>query len=170
MILGVLNHLWQSTLLVGVIALLTWVFRGHGAHVRYGLWFAASCKFLLPFSLLIFLGAHFHWRLTNSPTAAPVLSRVVAPFATSEATLSLGTNRATPATPAQILTAANPIGASAAAMSRSLPLLALGLWACGCAFVLRRWIMRWPLCNSTQRSQHDKKGYCRAWSKRVGTV
>jgi len=143
MIQGVLNHLWQSTLLVGVIALLTWVLRGHGAQVRYGLWFAASCKFLLPFSLLIFLGGHFHWRLTNSPTAAPVLSRVVAPFATSEAILSPGTNRTTPATPAQTLTAASPIGALAAAMSRSLPLLVLGLWACGCAFVLGRWIVRW---------------------------
>jgi beta-lactamase regulating signal transducer with metallopeptidase domain len=142
MIQGVLNHLWQSTLLVGVIALLTWLFRGHGAQVRYGLWFAASCKFLLPFSLLIFLGGHFHWRLTNSPTAAPVLSRVVAPFATSEAIVSPGTNRTTPATTAQTLTAASPIGASAA-VSRSLPLLALGLWACGCAFVLGRWIMRW---------------------------
>ena len=142
MIQGVLNHLWQSTLLVGVIALLTWLFRGHGAQVRYGLWFAASCKFLLPFSLLIFLGGHFHWRLTNSPTAAPMLSRVVAPFATSEAIVSPGTNRTTPAITAQTPTAASPIGASAA-VSRSLPWLALGLWACGCAFVLGRWIMRW---------------------------
>jgi bla regulator protein blaR1 len=43
------NHLWQSTLFVGVMTMLAWLLREHGAHVRYWLWCAASLKFLLPF-------------------------------------------------------------------------------------------------------------------------
>ena len=39
------NHLWQSTIFAAAVALLTYVFRRHGAHVRYGLWLAASLRF-----------------------------------------------------------------------------------------------------------------------------
>lgn len=58
------NHLWQSTafaLVIGVLAL--WV-RKNRAHVRYGLWLAASLKFLVPFSLLIGLGSLLPLRRT----------------------------------------------------------------------------------------------------------
>jgi bla regulator protein blaR1 len=51
------NHLWQSTLFTCVIALLTLLLKRNRAAVRYGLWLAASLKFLLPFSLLIALGS-----------------------------------------------------------------------------------------------------------------
>lgn len=137
----VLNHLWQSTLLVGAIGLLTWIFRGHGAHVRHGLWFAASLKFLLPFSLLISLGSHIHWRPITSATAAPVLSRVVAPFA-GEVIISPYTTQTSPTGGTQTRTAAAPMTVGTP-VARHFPLLALALWACGCAFVLGRWITRW---------------------------
>ncbi len=52
------NHLWQSTLFAGAMALLTLGFRGNKASLRYGLWFAASAKFLVPFALLVSLGTH----------------------------------------------------------------------------------------------------------------
>src|ERR1700735_1833916 len=39
------NHLWQSTLFAGVVALLTFAFRRNRAQVRYWLWFSASLKF-----------------------------------------------------------------------------------------------------------------------------
>ena len=52
----ILDHLWQSTLVAVVIAILTLVFRNNSASVRYWLWFAASLKFLLPFSLLAEIG------------------------------------------------------------------------------------------------------------------
>ena len=57
MIAALVDHLWQSTLLAGAAGALTLLFRGNGAHVRYGLWFAASMKFLIPFSLLFALGS-----------------------------------------------------------------------------------------------------------------
>src|SRR5687767_9809029 len=50
------NHLWQSTLFAGAVALLTLVFRRNRAHVRYWLWLAASVKFLIPFSALLWIG------------------------------------------------------------------------------------------------------------------
>ncbi len=60
MIAELTNHLWQSTLFAAAIALLTLAFRKHPATVRYWLWFCASFKFLLPFSLLLDLGRHLH--------------------------------------------------------------------------------------------------------------
>src|ERR1700728_141576 len=65
-----LNHLWQSTVLAVAVGLLTLLFRSNGAHTRYGLWFAASCKFLIPFSLLSDFGRHLSWR--SAPAGAPV--------------------------------------------------------------------------------------------------
>ena len=46
MISAVTNHLWQSTLFACVIGLLTLLFKSNRAAVRYGLWLAASAKFL----------------------------------------------------------------------------------------------------------------------------
>ncbi|HEY1949832.1 MAG TPA: M56 family metallopeptidase [Bryobacteraceae bacterium] len=60
MIAELTNHLWQSTLFAAAVALLTLAFRKHPATVRYWLWFCASFKFLLPFSLLMDLGRHLH--------------------------------------------------------------------------------------------------------------
>ena len=52
----VLDHLWQSTLVAMVIAALALIFRNNSAGVRYWLWFVASLKFLVPFSLLAQIG------------------------------------------------------------------------------------------------------------------
>jgi uncharacterized protein (TIGR03435 family) len=61
------NHLWQSTLFAAVAGLLTLALRKNRAHVRYGLWLAASVKFLIPFSILVMVGSHF-----GRPTMATV--------------------------------------------------------------------------------------------------
>lgn len=50
------DHLWQSTLFAVLIWCLVPLFRDNSARFRYGLWFAASLKFLVPFSLLAALG------------------------------------------------------------------------------------------------------------------
>lgn len=52
----ILDHLWQSTLVAVVIAILALFFRNNAASVRYWLWFTASLKFLVPFSLLAEIG------------------------------------------------------------------------------------------------------------------
>lgn len=57
MLSEVVNHLWQSTLVATAIAALTAMLRDDGAHSRYWLWWAASVKFLVPFSSLTMLGS-----------------------------------------------------------------------------------------------------------------
>ena len=52
-----INHLWQSTVFAALAGLSVLALRQHGAHVRYWVWFAASVKFLVPFSALAALGA-----------------------------------------------------------------------------------------------------------------
>jgi beta-lactamase regulating signal transducer with metallopeptidase domain len=43
------NHLWQSTLCVVAVWLLTLALKKNRAAVRYWLWLAASLKVLIPF-------------------------------------------------------------------------------------------------------------------------
>ncbi len=88
MIAALTNHLWQSTLFAIAAAALAFTLRRNRADVRYGLWFAASAKFLLPFSLLVSLGAMIPFRAAQQPTAAApspaafsiAVEQVVRPF------------------------------------------------------------------------------------------
>jgi uncharacterized protein (TIGR03435 family) len=86
MITGLANHLWQSTLFAGVAGLLTLAFQRNRANVRYGLWLAASCKFLIPFSLLIAVGSQ--WQTPPArrfPQLSFVMADVSQPFVPSAA-------------------------------------------------------------------------------------
>src|ERR1044071_4151964 len=68
------NHLWQSTFFPTVAVLLTLAFRNNRSQVRFWLWFSASFKFLVPFSLLIALGSHLQWAPAAPKIAAPAVS------------------------------------------------------------------------------------------------
>ena len=57
----VINHLWQSTWFAVAAGLLAAGLRKNRAQVRYWLWFSASVKFLIPFSLLMSLGSRVEW-------------------------------------------------------------------------------------------------------------
>jgi bla regulator protein blaR1 len=57
-LVGVGNHLWQSTIFALFAWLLVQIFRKNSARVRYSIWMLASLKFLFPLSLLIALGDH----------------------------------------------------------------------------------------------------------------
>jgi uncharacterized protein (TIGR03435 family) len=117
------NHLWQSTLFVGFVWLAARALRGNGARVRYGLWTAASVKFLVPVSLLVSLGERFEWRAAPASLQpavsfmmedllAPALAAVAVPAATSQ---SLGVVR----------------------------WLLLAVWIAGAAVVLLSWWRQW---------------------------
>jgi bla regulator protein blaR1 len=60
-----LNHLWQSSWFAVAMGGLTLLFRRNQARIRFGLWLAASIKFLIPFSLLVVLG-----NLVSGPRAS----------------------------------------------------------------------------------------------------
>ena len=107
------NHLWQSTLVTAIVAFLCFTLRNDGAHIRYWLWWAASAKFLVPFSLLATLGRQ--------------LSGASLPMYVPEEWTSAADRIAQPLT---------------ATTSSSLGFVLLAVWAAGSILVLVRWISR----------------------------
>ena len=71
MISELANHLWQSTLFALGAGLLTLMCRKNHAGVRYWLWFSASIKFFIPFTLLVALGDRLEWP-ARAPQIAPL--------------------------------------------------------------------------------------------------
>ena len=123
----VANHLWQSTLGVGVAALLALSLRQNYARTRHWIWVAASLKFLVPFSAIMAIGGSFGEPL--APRAAspriPVLAeQIVQPFALAD------TGFPVPAAPTP-------------RRSNPLPGAFLAVWFCGFAAILLNWHLKW---------------------------
>ena len=120
------NHLWQSTVFAGFAALLTLALRNNRARVRHGVWLAASCKFLVPLSLFMALGAHLPWRTPPAiarSNLSTVVTEVSRPFTAS-----------TEFSP--------PVGAAPAAAGL-VPAVLWGIWACGFCGIAIAWWVRW---------------------------
>ena len=114
------NHLWQSTAVAGIAAVLALALRKNQARPRYWLWLAASLKFLLPFSVLVALAGE--WRLPAPVAHRPVPAAVVQlsePF--HEPVISEAP------TPARDLT----------------PAVLLSVWSCGFLAVVFLWSRGW---------------------------
>lgn len=79
MTIAVVNHLWQSTVVAIVAALVALALRRTQARVRHAVWLAASMKFLVPFSVLIALGGAVSWRAATAPvvSVAPAIAETV---------------------------------------------------------------------------------------------
>src|SRR5262245_2932077 len=88
----VANHLWQSTVFAVAAGLLAMALRKNHARTRYWIWWIASLKFLIPFSLLVGLGGYFTWQSSSPPlsgepyVSSVVIEQVTQPF-TSNAVL-----------------------------------------------------------------------------------
>lgn len=76
MISSLVDHLWQSTVITLLVALLAVSLRDNQARIRYGLWMAASVKFLIPFSLLVMAGGYLRV-VGPAPIAKPAVSAVM---------------------------------------------------------------------------------------------
>jgi uncharacterized protein (TIGR03435 family) len=127
MTMDVIDHLWQSTLIAAALAMLTLAFRRAHAQTRYGIWFAASLKFLIPFAALTSLGAQLEWReaLPSTPpewTAA--IEAVGEPFTSPPIDI--------------VLPRAISVGANV-----PLSLIAGAIWAAGFVTLLGVWLVRW---------------------------
>jgi len=82
MIDPLLNHLWQSTVFALAAALLTLAFRKNGAKVRFLIWLAASVKFLIPFSLFVWVGEYLRWETAPGLPSDPgflILGQIAQP-------------------------------------------------------------------------------------------
>lgn len=132
---GLGNHLWQSTLFALTAGSLTLLVRRQQARIRYGLWLAASLKFLIPFSLLVSLGNRMAWSRTSNAAqsgAYVVVEQISRPFQ----------QHAAPVMPQAI---ANPISL------HLLPAFLLAAWLCGVAGVLILWGVRWRRVSTALR-------------------
>jgi beta-lactamase regulating signal transducer with metallopeptidase domain len=142
------DHLWQSTLFAAGAGLLTALLRRNSAGVRYGLWFAASVKFLVPFALLAAAGGALASRLH--------LTLLPPPDAAAGPTVSGGLHWAP-----QMMAPASTFGALTPPLAAPAPhLLALrvdpgpillGTWAFGLAVILLIWAVRWSRVRAALR-------------------
>jgi beta-lactamase regulating signal transducer with metallopeptidase domain len=121
---AVANHLWQSTVFASAAGLMTLALRKNRAAARYWLWFAASVKFLIPFSVLAVVGSHFGRQESAVvvPPIATAIERVSLPFTASSPAASFALSQPSPA----------PL----------MPTVLWSLWAAGFALLLSRWWRR----------------------------
>ena len=126
------NHLWQSTVFAGGVWLLALALRRNAARMRYRLWMAASLKFLVPFSLLMALGAQLPWPAHLERTQPAIAAAVV--------------GAAQPVLQGWL---AGPHANFAAGEPANhpwkdwLPLALAGVWAGGTLLLLGRWTASW---------------------------
>lgn len=127
MIVDIFNHLWQSTLFAAAVTLLSLAFRRNRARLRYGLWFAASVKFLVPFAALAAVGSLLQWQDVPAPirsaVASPAARDFNAPFAAPWLDLSTTV--------------------TAAAQPQWIAPLFVGAWFCGFAAITLRRVKQW---------------------------
>jgi TPR repeat protein/beta-lactamase regulating signal transducer with metallopeptidase domain len=122
------DHLWQSTLFAALAALLTLAFRENRANTRFGIWLAASVKFLIPIAPLVAIFHSMTWRAASSSVVpiSPILVGPGAPVAAMPVThASLAA--AVPAEPASL----------------SIVTIFFVVWACGTAATYIWWLVRW---------------------------
>ena len=123
------NHLWQSTLFAGAVALAALALRRNSARVRYWLWLAASAKFLIPFSLIVWTGSRIQLP-PDAPslhaTAVEAISNYFAPIAIRP----------------------QPAPTRAAFPWAFLP---GAIWAAGFLFLTIRWFRRWRTIRNAAR-------------------
>jgi beta-lactamase regulating signal transducer with metallopeptidase domain len=90
------NHIWQSTLFAVAAGLLTIALRRNQARIRYWLWFSASVKFFLPFTLLITFGSHLEWAPTAQQITPPAVSSAMGQISQPFSDFSLVTEPTAP--------------------------------------------------------------------------
>ena len=144
---GLVNHLWQSTVFAAAVWLLSLALRKNYAHSRFRLWMLASVKFLIPFSLLISLGAHLPAKAAP-PLVQPDFTLFADEFAQPFPQANVSTHPELPL-------AATAPGPRPSVVARSFslwPQTLLGLWAVGALLLAVRWLRRWRAVRQTVRA------------------
>jgi len=139
MIAALVNHLWQSTLFCGGAWLITLALRPNSAALRHWIWLLASIKFLVPFSLLFFVGSYIGLPATRIADTPPLMLgdalQSVSPL------VSPGALRATGS------------GASSAVLT-----VLFAIWCGGALYVGLRWLLAWRAADSLVRAARPAPG------------
>lgn len=142
---AIVNHLWQSTLVMLVAWLLILVLRRNQARTRYWVWMTASLKLFLPFSLLTAIGGWLRPASVSpreNPQFASAMVRMADPFLTGMHTQ-------------KIFTESIPASARISAAlhhGSPWPEIFIVVWLCGLFFLLLRWMRDWRAIHATLRS------------------
>lgn len=145
MITELSNHLWQSTVFVGVAALVAFALRNNGAHVRHAVWLIASLKFLVPFSVLMSLGGVLPALLSAAPTISET-SGVVA----VARDLSVAVDRLAQPFAADTIDAVPPVATAQSPVPIVTVLLAV--WAVGFLTVVAMRVRGWRRVRAAVRA------------------
>src|SRR6202453_1031407 len=123
---GLGNHLWQTTLFLAIDGILTLSVQKNRARTRYGVWLAASVKFLVG------------WLRGSTGTKGGVyfaMEQVSQPF--------------TQPTMALIPRSAHAPGFTG--WIHLLPAVLMALWLCGLVVVISVWVARWRRVSAVTR-------------------
>jgi bla regulator protein blaR1 len=140
MLAPLVNHIWQSTAIVLGVAALALLLRRNGAQVRYWLWWTASVKFLVPFSLLTWLSSKL---AGETPSIAYVFTQW----------------------PAALVRLAQPLGTEPGWSGATTALL--GAWAMGFVLVVTGSMIRWRRVAAVIRAAApcERVGFEAAWPR-----
>ena len=136
MMADILNHLWQSTMFAAVVALLCFACRRNRARLRYGLWFVASAKFLVPFAMLAAVGGLLEWQQAPAPIRSVVASPAARDFNAPFAAMWMD--------PTPMVTAM--------AEPQWIASLLFGVWLCGFAAITFRRVKQWREIRAAARA------------------
>jgi bla regulator protein blaR1 len=129
------NHVWQSTLVAGIAYLNAVLLRPNQARLRHSVWIIASAKFLIPFSLLVAVGAHI----------GPSRTLAVKPYAVLLTVENIGQPFSSRSLGRQAS------GTETFVVSRVLPLALVTVWFGGCVYMLFYWWSRFRRIRSAIR-------------------
>ncbi|HZP06022.1 MAG TPA: M56 family metallopeptidase [Terracidiphilus sp.] len=129
---ALINHLWQSTAVALLAWLITIALRNNAARVRYATWLFASIKFLIPFSVMTRIGAHW---------AKPAVNHSAHQAGHSFYFMIEEFNLPFRQAPVFALPAAQP-QTTVHAFPIALGIIA-AIWLCGCIVRLTKWIADW---------------------------
>jgi bla regulator protein blaR1 len=130
------NHVWQSTLFAGVIAILTLALRHNRARLRHGLWLVASAKFLVPFAMLAAAGGLFEWQQAPAAIRSVVASSGVRDFNAPFDAMWVD--------PTTMVTAA--------AQPQWMAPMVFTVWACGFTAIVLRRVRHWRQIRAAVRA------------------
>jgi bla regulator protein BlaR1 len=137
---ALVNHLWQSTVLV----LLTWVLtlnlRRYRASLRYSLWFLASVKFAVPLAILIALGKALRPVVEST-------SNIQVPRISGFAVRSMQPD----AIPVHALPQAMVHHAPTVSVAVMIWLVCFSVWALGSLILIALWLRDWVKLNGIAR-------------------
>jgi bla regulator protein BlaR1 len=140
MIAALINHLWQSTLFCCGAWLITLMLRSNSASLRHWIWLLASAKFLLPFSLLFFIGSSIGMPAARIADEQPLMLGGALQSASA------------------LLSPTDALRATESVESATFLVALFSIWVGGALFVGLRWLLAWRAADLIARAARPAPG------------